>query len=169
MKNSMPSSNLKNLLENLEAHRNQPTSLTCTKSSNSLESSTEVTQPSVNPLVPWTTLNGRDDLEISGLVDRLVDTWCSMYGHKFMGKNSSEFEYISRRKGWEWCCRPFSEETLLRAVDHVIREADTKWSWPPSPMDFYLICKGIDPHFKKNTHDKPREPHKISNFIPKIP
>ena len=115
------------------------------------------------------TVEGRHDNDVSSLVDRVIDTWSSLYGYKFMGKNQNEFDYISKRKGWEWCVRPFSKEVLMRAVSKVIKPGpyDKTFDWPPTPVDFFNICKGIDPNYA-NTTRKGEETTNLSNILKKI-
>ena len=138
------------------------------KTKNKLQGST---QPSVkvNPLVDYITHKDRSEDEVSVLIDRVLDTWCSVYGYKFMGKDANEFDYVAKRKGWEFAIRPFSESTLRRAVERVLNpgQFDKVFDWPPSPYDFCQICKSIDPNFKRSTENR-SDPQILSNLLSKI-
>lgn len=112
------------------------------------------------------TLHNRSDADVSSLVDSIIDTWITVYSYKFMGKSSTEFDYISKRTGWAWAIRPFSAQVLAQAVDRVLNPGPhyKTFDWPPTPKEFFDICKSFCPNYKQNTSPK-ADPFNLSSLL----
>ena len=124
----------------------------------------EKTPLSLKPLLELRNFKGRSSETISALVDSVIDTWLTVYGHKFMGKSSQEFDYVVARAGWAWAVRPFSEETIREAIKKWINPgsyATHDSSWPPTPHDFFALCKSYSDNWRQQTEN----PKKVGALV----